>query len=239
MPQGDEEDAGPKYIYEGERAEGATIDITAGEAPKVMTKPLQLLGERSGTGKATFPQGDVYEGSYAGGLRDGQGKYSYAAPPPGEDEEPKPPLGEYDGRWVAGEKSGTGTMMYASGAKYQGSWKNGKYEGEGTLFYPNGDIYSGQWMGGKKHGDATYFFKETGAKIKGVWSYGILSSGTFTDKFGNQYAGAFSGSAEAVGFVAGGTFSMASGATEVRSAVAADSPAIAVLSPVFPSGVRR
>ena len=140
-------------------------------------------------------------------VRHGTGKYTYAAPPPGEDEEPKPPLGEYNGAWKEGRKEGIGIMVYANKAKYHGNWKDGKQDGTGTLYYPNGDIYTGSWHAGKKHGPGTYFFKETATKVTGVWDYNQLATGTFVDKFGNSYTGAFSGSADSVGYVAGGEFS--------------------------------
>ena len=34
---------------------------------------------RAGFGKYTYPNGDVYEGDWAGNVRDGQGTYTYAA----------------------------------------------------------------------------------------------------------------------------------------------------------------
>ena len=216
--QGDEEgESGPVYLYEGDRATGATMEITAGAPPKELTKELQLLGVREGQGKATFPQGDVYEGTFSEGVRGGAGKYTYAAPPPGEDEEPKPPVGEYGGAWKAGQKNGVGVMTYSSGAKYHGHWKSGKYEGNGTLFYPNGDIYTGMWAAGKKHGQGTYIFKATDTKVSGEFSHNVLQSGSFTDAYGNEFAGQFSGSAESVGYVAGGEYKLCSGATQVRA----------------------
>ena len=119
---GDEEEAAPTYKYVGERAPGATSDVTAGEEPKVLTKAMELLGERQAEGEATFVNGDSFKGSFAGGSRHGSGKYVYAAPPPGEDEEPKPPVATYEGKWVDGEKSGVGVMTFASGVKYHGSF---------------------------------------------------------------------------------------------------------------------
>jgi len=221
---GDEEgESGPVYLYEGDRATGATMEITAGAPPKELTKELQLLGGREGQGKATFPQGDVYEGTFSEGVRAGAGKYTYAAPPPGDDEEPKPPVGEYEGAWKAGQKNGVGVMTYSSGAKYHGHWKNGKYEGNGTLFYPNGDIYTGMWAAGKKHGQGTYIFKATDTKVSGEFSHNVLQSGSFTDAYGNEFAGQFSGSAESVGYVAGGEYKLCSGATQVaRNPTAAE-----------------
>ena len=89
---GDDEGEVKLYTYEGARADGETTEAAAGEEPKVLTQTVTLLGERAGDGVATFPNGDTYTGSFASGLRSGLGAYTYAAPPPEEGEEPKPPL---------------------------------------------------------------------------------------------------------------------------------------------------
>jgi len=193
--------------------------ITAGEAPKVMTKDIELLGDREGAGKATFPNGDVYEGEFVMGLREGQGKYVYAAPPPGEEEEPKPPVAEYEGKWAGGAKTAVGTTTYkASGHKYHGSYVAGKFHGQGTMFYPNGDIFTGMWVEGKKSGQGTYIFKATATKVSGEWMDNVLMSGSFVDSFGNTYAGDFGGDSAGAAYVGGGAFTLASGATDVAPA---------------------
>jgi len=191
---GDEETgASPTYAYVGERAEGEIESITAGEAPKTLTKEVALLGERSGEGEASYPNGDKYKGGFAGGLRSGFGTFTYATqPPPEEGEDPKPPAGVYEGHWKAGERSGVGVMTFSSGAKYHGSWSAGKFEGQGTMFYhPSGDIYTGNWKAGRKHGMGTYICKESGARATGTWVAGKLVSGKFEDKFSNAYEGSF------------------------------------------------
>ena len=120
--QGDEDEEGEKkiYKYEGARLAGAVVDITetAGEDDKAVSKtePTTLLGARSGQGTATHANNDVYEGAYGAdgkGVRHGQGKYTYAAPPPAEEdagEEPPKPVAVYEGGWLGGHKSGIGTM---------------------------------------------------------------------------------------------------------------------------------
>lgn len=212
-----EDEEAPTYSYEGERAPGESLSITAGEAPKVLSKDIVLLGERAGAGKATFPSGDSYEGKYEAGKRHGAGSYVYAAPKPGEDEEPKPPRGQYDGTFAGGLKDGVGTMAYGSGHKYQGTWKAGLRDGEGAMFYPNGDIYTGSWLAGKKHGAGSYIFKESETRVAGTWEHDKLVSGRFMDKFGNAYDGDFEGSTDAVEYTAGGKFTLASGATALAA----------------------
>lgn len=209
---GDEEEAPPKYVYEGDRAPGAVVSVTAGEG-KTKTEDVTLLGAREGVGKATYPNGDTFDGEYVGGAREGLGTYTYSAPPPEEGEDPAPPIAVYEGKWSGGGRSGVGTLSFASGAKYQGSFAAGKYQGQGTMFYANGDIYTGAWRGGKKHGIGTYIYKASGAKAIGEWGENTLLHGKFVDTFGNTYAGNFSGDASGAAFVAGGSFSLCSGAS--------------------------
>jgi len=212
---GDEEEEVKLYVYAGDRAEGKQQDVTAGEDPKVLTQTITLLGERHGMGEATFPNGDVHKGAYQDGARNGAGVYTYAAPPPEEGEDPKPPIATYEGKFQKGEKSGVGVLQYASGHKYHGTFVSGKFHGQGTMFYANGDIYTGEWAAGKKQGTGTYVFKETGARVRdGIWEAGILQTGTFTDKFGNAYDGRFAADAAKATYVAGGKFMLASGATD-------------------------
>ena len=208
-----DEEAVPKYVYEGERATGVVTPVTAGEEPKVLTQDVTLLGERDGAGSATFANGDIYKGTFADGLRSGTGTYTYAAPPPGEDEEPKPPVASYEGGWKAGEKSNLGVMSYSSGAKYHGAFAGGKFDGQGTMFYANGDCYTGEWTAGQKNGNGTYIYKASGAKVSGSWCKNILVDGAFVDQFGNTYKGAFAADAAGARYVPGGAFSLASGAT--------------------------
>ena len=42
------------------------------------------------------------------GVLSGMGTYTYACPPPAEDEEPKPPVATYEGTWKMGAKDGVG-----------------------------------------------------------------------------------------------------------------------------------
>ena len=90
--QGDEEEENvpPPYKYEGPREEGASVEISVtlepeegaeeGAEKKVRTKTITLLGARKGPGgKAAYPNGDAFEGSYFAGKRHGAaGSYTHA-----------------------------------------------------------------------------------------------------------------------------------------------------------------
>ena len=209
--QGDEEEEVKLYAYEGGRAASHEADIQGGDKWGTVT----LLGERSGKGTATFPNGDTYTGEFVRGNRDGQGVYTYApaAPPADGDEGGAAPAQVYDGMWKNGAKEGLGQMTYSSGDRYHGLWKNNLREGQGTMYYANGDVYTGEWLNDLKEGIGTYLYAESGASIKGRFDDGELLAGVFTDKFGNSYTGAFGGVGDLVAYIDGGAFTMANGAT--------------------------
>merc|ERR1712238_122380 len=80
-------------------------------------------GRWHGNGRASFSNGDSYEGEYT--FADG---------------------GQYDGSWKDGRYDGIGTCTWEDGRCYRGEWRNGMAHGQGTETYPDGNIrHEGQW----------------------------------------------------------------------------------------------
>ena len=94
----EEEGEGNKYIFVTENGEKKTTS-------------------RGYTGKASaaYPNGDIYEGDFLDGIREGRGKYFYANN--GD---------KYDGEWRQNLKHGIGKMTYAKKGEYHGYWENGR-----------------------------------------------------------------------------------------------------------------
>merc|ERR1712100_490914 len=173
----DEENTGPKYVYEGEKKDG---DATL----------------QHGKGKAVYPNGDEYEGEYKEGKRDGQGTYKWiktvtdeeGVTAPALDDDGKPIFqSTYTGAYVANLKDGEGVFEYPDGSKYQGNWRHDKRHGDGVYWYANGDIYSGEWKFGTKHGRGTFIHAESNAKLIGTYVDGkyvkgkwVMSDATYT-----------------------------------------------------------
>ena len=144
----------------------------------------------AGRAIANYPNGDIYDGYFVEGVREGRGTYYYASN--GE---------KYDGEWLKNLKHGIGKMTYAKTGEYNGFWENGRRHGEGIFTYTNGDVYSGWWKFGEKEGTGTYTFKSTGMKLAGdtstgmklygEWSSGQLVSGKWIYPNGMYYEGAF------------------------------------------------
>ena len=137
----EEDDTGAKYIF-----------VTENREIKSMS--------RGYTGKATasYPNGDVYEGDFLDGIREGRGIYRYG----GNGD-------KYDGEWKQNCKHGIGKMAYNGKGEYQGFWENGVRHGEGVFTYASGDVYSGWWRHGKKEGTGSYYSAAQNMKLTGEW----------------------------------------------------------------------
>jgi len=83
----------------------------------------------------TYASGEVYHGSWKGGVREGQGTMYYAN-------------GDlYTGQWVAGRKQGVGTYVFkASGARCTGTFYNNKVV-DGGFVDTFGNAYTGRFRG--------------------------------------------------------------------------------------------
>jgi radial spoke head protein 1 len=140
----DEDDGNPKYVFITENGE----------------KKNTSRGQ-TGKGHATYATGDIYEGDFLDGTREGRGKYMYLSN--GD---------KYEGDWKANSKHGLGRIVYTGKGEYYGYWENGRRHGEGVFTYPNGDTYSGWFKFGEKEGTGTYTFKKSQMKLFGEWKMG-------------------------------------------------------------------
>lgn len=144
----------------------------AGEALKSSTS-------FSGPGVAEYANGDIYDGIFENGIRQGRGKYTYLN---GD---------SFDGVFQNNQETGLGRVTYAKGGFYHGHFLEGKRHGEGTFQYSNGDIYSGMWKSSKRHGSGTYVFGSNKCEYKGEWKDGQMIDGTWSLADGTKYVGGF------------------------------------------------
>ncbi|KAK0154007.1 Radial spoke head 1 [Merluccius polli] len=121
-------------------------------------------GVRHGSGNATLPNGDTYQGQYENGMRSGQGTYRFKSG------------ARYIGNYYNNVKHGQGTFYYPDGSKYEGSWVEDLRQGHGIYTYPNGDKYDGKWLRHVRHGQGTYWHHDTGSLYKGTWADGNMDA---------------------------------------------------------------
>lgn len=133
----------------------------------------------TGKGKKVYSNGDVYEGEYVKGKRQGHGVYTFTD---GE---------SYEGDWYDDHQHGRGIYCFANGNKYEGFWYKDFQEGSGIMYYHNGDVYNGEWKQDMKEGKGILYYAN-GNKYDGEFYNGTMSGrGTFTWASGDKYIGNF------------------------------------------------
>nr|XP_020848612.1 radial spoke head 1 homolog isoform X2 [Phascolarctos cinereus] len=168
-------------------------------------------GERHGTGKATLPNGDTYEGQYEHGKRHGQGTYKFKNG------------ARYIGEYQENKKHGQGTFFYADGSQYEGEWammkgmalefiaiqimthirENGllakglrcsKDQKKCLVLHVVGGMSQKSYIGYyPRHGQGTYFYAETGSKYVGTWVNGQQEGTGELIHLKHRYQGKFIG----------------------------------------------
>lgn len=113
-------------------------------------------GVINGFGRASYHNGDSYEGAFELNKRHGKGVYFWKDG------------SRYEGDFEDNKMSGKGTRHYASGSVYTGDFVEGKKHGTGSLNFVNGDNYTGQWEYDDMSGSGTY-----------TWATGDAYSGRF------------------------------------------------------------
>lgn len=118
----------------------------------------------NGNGIMIYFSGNIYEGTFKDGMRDGYGKYTNV-------------IDEYDfeGYWKDDIMTDFGTFKYYNGNIYNGYVHDGLHHGKGKMEYINDKIYDGEWFYGNKHGygKLTYFNCVSPLNIKsyeGTWN---------------------------------------------------------------------
>ena len=110
----------------------------------------------SGTGKITWANGDLYDGTLVKGQRQGKGLFIWAN---GQ---------RYDGDWIQDTPSGKGKLEFANGNRFDGDVVAGIPQGMGRMQYASGDDYSGRFNAGVPDGRGTYTWKN-GQTFDGEW----------------------------------------------------------------------
>ena len=123
----------------------------------------EFMAGNKHVGTMKHADGTVAQGTFVGGLMQGNGRIEWASGAwyEGEVQATQPqgrghmerPTGEvYDGDFVNGYYHGKGTVSTARGDSYVGDFVLGKYHGKGEFKYANGDIQSGEWRDDSLHG---------------------------------------------------------------------------------------
>lgn len=155
-------------------------------------KDASNKSEPQGEFKRIEIDGDLFEGYFINGKKNGRGKYIWAN-------------GDiFDGNWVDGKRHGHGTYTWADGDTYEGDWKDGKRCGRGKLIQygksPSGETYmkysyDGDWLDSKEHGhgicvEGDFGWKKMDKVFEGEWVNG-KRQGRFVWYFTNSKGGRY------------------------------------------------
>lgn len=127
------------------------------------TIPVSLISDRKNdtvNGKVLVhePNGDIYDGFFSNGLRNGYGELTSADG------------SLYKGSWMGDLMHGRGMHRGVDGSVYNGDFMYGYFHGKGEKKESNGDIYSGDFYRGKESGNGVMRYND-----------GRIYRGEFTD----------------------------------------------------------
>ena len=94
----------------------------------------------------------------------------------------------YKGQLVSDKYHGQGHLIAMNGDEYTGSFHLGQKSGHGTMTYAStGNVYTGSWLEDQHHGHGTLTEKKTRNVFEGGWKHGkkhgeFMLKGTVTDE---------------------------------------------------------
>jgi DNA polymerase III epsilon subunit-like protein len=113
----------------------------------------------NGKSNTTSIDGEIFDGYYKDGMKDGMGILIFANG------------NKYEGEFKEGKYNGKGILTYSNGYKYEGNFFDSYYDGYGIEIFSNGDKYEGEFKNNKKHGKGVYYFAD-GDKYEGEFKDG-------------------------------------------------------------------
>jgi hypothetical protein len=139
--------------------------------------------KKSGSGRLTDANGNVYEGEYSNLKRSGNGTLTTTS------------RDVYKGNFINNKKNGEGTLKYTSGAIYIGNFINDGINGKGMMHYSNGDVYIGDFSEDKPDGMGVMTYAG-GDSYDGDWVGGQRNGrGIMLYANGDRYVGDFESNA--------------------------------------------
>ncbi|KAJ9470592.1 Phosphatidylinositol 4-phosphate 5-kinase 8 [Diplonema papillatum] len=165
--------------------------------------------QRTGKGKAVYPNGDTYDGQFFEGKKNGQGMYAQKSVAKAEvdklieDAVLKLPetdrrthemhghttvnADKLDGfveetvkRLAVGEEVVKTSLAFGYHPFYLGEYQNGIRNGVGVMKSKDGSVYKGEWVDGKRHGQGILYFTN-GDTYSGHWQDGAKTGfGTYS-----------------------------------------------------------
>ena len=134
----------------------------------------------NGEGSLVYKNGDIYEGTFVDGKKDGNGEYTYF-----NDKD----ILRYEGQWENDLKNGKGKFIFNDMTIFEGNWINDEYENYGKMIYSNGEVYVGKLLNFIPNGNGKKLYPDH-SKFEGTFDKGKREGvGTFYYPNGGYYQG--------------------------------------------------
>lgn len=172
-----------------------TVGIYAG--------PRDEFNQRSGSGKAIYANGDVYEGDFFEGKKHGVGQYIFKKLGKSEidklvekqwnskssDESNESFIARVAKAIQVGPSIVQHVLEYGFFPCYQGDYARGLRVGQGVMKNKDASVYKGDWKDNKRHGQGIFYYIN-GDIYSGQWSEGLKHGfGTYRFADGSEYRG--------------------------------------------------
>jgi hypothetical protein len=142
-------------------------------------------GVAHGHGRYTFPNGDVYKGTFSSGALTGNGRITWYAGeiyeggvvnglPHGKGVWTDGRGNRYVGDFDEGNRSGSGTYVSAEGIRYVGGFVRDMFWGPGTLYGADGSIYRGRFLESERDGYGVWAASDGTSLVYQRWNSGKL-----------------------------------------------------------------
>ena len=168
---------GTKYFVVKDE-EGNVLADAEGKAQYETFTGSFSRGEMGSSGTYTWPNGDVYEGSFMDGVQQGEGKMYYAVTDANGNArlgtDGKPLYDVFEGQFANGVIGVSGKFTWSDGDVYEGAFVNGLPEGQGvkTFVKSNGnDVFRGLFVAGEIGARGEYIWANT-ESYKGEFDVG-------------------------------------------------------------------
>ncbi|MBP9888749.1 MAG: protein kinase [Leptospiraceae bacterium] len=118
---------------------------------------------KSGVGKYVYETGNIFEGEFRNGKKNGKGEYFIYST-----------KSKYEGNFLDGEFFGFGTLINYSDndltkyiGRYTGEFKKNKPEGQGAYYFQDGSYFAGEFKDGLPDGKRGIFYTKDHSLYKG------------------------------------------------------------------------
>lgn len=167
--------------------------------------PRDEFQQRTGSGRAVYPNGDRYDGEFFEGQKHGSGRYIFVSRGKSEcdriveREMQKLAGAQADDHFISGvaetykisRQIVSWIIEYGFHPCYHGDYVRGKRTGQGLMKNKDATVYRGEFLENKRHGQGMYYYIN-GDIFSGTWRNGLKHGyGTYHFAGGNEYRGSW------------------------------------------------